>query len=373
MIQKSVGEKYTPFFEFSITPDNVFTLCYTLTPTLEIKMSASIYKIFPEMLHSIQYPSGETEKSLFEYLNAFRLDGSTGNELENYLKEDFKRFVYTLNLIPDKKSDTSILEIGANPYFTSILLRKFTNSHLFFTNYFENNSGELGKQVQRNIHTNETFEFEFINHNVETDDIPFDKEFDVVLFCEVLEHLISNPMQALLRIKKSLKKDGILILTTPNVNRLENISKMISGANIYDPYSGYGIYGRHNREYNKHELFMLLSHCGFNIEEMFSSDVHDNHSDNFFLANKFAENVLSIKNRKLDLGQYIFVRARNVSPAKPCKPTWLFRSYPDNELCDNNSVRWIREAIRHFEAPVFFRQLDKMRHIRCAVPKGHKR
>lgn len=296
-------------------------------------MSINICDIFPQILHPIQYPNGETELSLLNYLKGFRLDGSSGSELENYLKEDFKRFVYTLNLLPEPQHDSSLLEIGANPYFTSILIKKFTNYWLSCTNYFGINGG-IGKQIQTNKSKSEVFEFEYANHNIETDDIPFDRKFDVILFCEVLEHLTNDPMQAILRIKNSLNKDGILVLTTPNVNRLENISKMIAGSNIYDPYSGYGIYGRHNREYNKHELSLLLSHCGFEIEEMFSSDVHHNRSNDFFPVKNISKIIHSIRHRSLDLGQYIFLRAKNSSPANSRKPTWLYRSYADSELCD---------------------------------------
>lgn len=295
-------------------------------------MSAEINTIFPEIVRPLRYPAGETEQSLFEYLNGFHLDGSTGNELDNYLREDLRRFVYTINMLPHNQSNATLLEIGANPYFTSILLRKFTSYSLFFTNYFGNNATN-GKQTQRNQHTNEVFEFEFINHNIETADLPFPDRFDIILFCEVLEHLTNDPFKTLLRIKRSLKTGGILILTTPNVNRLENISRMISGSNIYDPYSGYGPYGRHNREYNKHELFLLLSHCGFEIEEAFSSDVHENRSNNYCSVKDFSKIIRNIRNRSLDLGQYIFVRARNSLPPKDGRPNWLFRSYPANEFC----------------------------------------
>lgn len=297
------------------------------------RISPDIYKTFPEMVHPIHYPDGETEKSLLKYLSGFRLDSSDENELDGYLKQDFKRFVYTLNLLPEARKDASLLEVGANPYFTSILLKKFTDYRLSFINYF-GEEHQNGKQVQKNSLIGDVFEFKYLNHNIEAADLPFDEKFDVILFCEVLEHLIEDPIQALLRLKKALKDDGLLILTTPNVNRLENIARMIAGTNIYDPYSGYGPYGRHNREYNKHELSLLLSHLGFEIETMFSSDVHTNHSNHFFPVKGFSKNVLSIKNRKLDLGQYIFVRARNSLPAETCKPRWLFRSYPSGELCD---------------------------------------
>jgi SAM-dependent methyltransferase len=298
-------------------------------------MKNEIHSIFPEIVHPLHYPNGESEESLLNYLQGFQLDGDESGELAGYLNEDFKRFVYTLNLLPQEKPGQSLLEIGSNPYFTSILLRKFTDYHLYLTNYFGEDA-KSGKQIQRNKESGDIFEFDFINHNIDAEDIPLDVEFDVAIFCEVLEHLTNDPMQALLRIKKSLKQDGTLILTTPNVNRLENISRMISGANIYDPYSGYGPYGRHNREYNKHELFLLLSHLGFEIEEMYTSDVHTNNSNNYYPVDKFSNNVLGMSNRRLDLGQYIFLRAKNSSPAKSCKPNWLYRSYPQNELCGEN-------------------------------------
>ena len=78
--------------------------------------------------------------------------------------------------------------------------------------------------------------------------------FDHILFCEVLEHLTNHPLRAVLQLKKVLKPDGMLVLTTPNAARLENVVAFIEGRNIYDPYSAYGPYGRHNREYTRHEL-----------------------------------------------------------------------------------------------------------------------
>jgi len=289
-------------------------------------------ELFPELKHPITFPEGETEESLLHFLKGFSLDNSNKKELEGYLTEDYRRFVYTLNLLGNG-GQGRLLEIGANPYFTSILLRKFTNFDLSFTNYFGVEGGEA-TQTHVNEETNDSYEFTYKNHNIDGSDLPFEGQFDVVLFCEVLEHLINDPQEALMRIKKSLKTGGHLILTTPNVNRLENISRMIAGANIYDPYSGYGIYGRHNREYNRHELSLLLDHLGFEIEEVYTSDVHPNHASNFFSVDKFAEVLRAVKHREHDLGQYIFIRAKNVKEAKVCKPSWLFRSYEEGVICD---------------------------------------
>jgi hypothetical protein len=42
-----------------------------------------------------------------------------------------------------------------------------------------------------------------------------------------------------------------------------------------DQYSGYGVYGRHNREYTLPEVKQLLTGNGFTVETSFTADVHD--------------------------------------------------------------------------------------------------
>lgn len=155
-------------------------------------------------------------------------------------------------------------------------------------------------------------------------------QWDIVCFCEVFEHMVDSPVRALLNINRMLKAGGTLIMSTPNVNRLENIARMLAGANIYDPYSGYGRYGRHNREYNKHELGQLLELCGFEAEIMFTRNVHDEYAGDFFDISRIMPLVESIPNRELDLGQYIFIRAKKRRDARQAAaPDWLYRSMSD--------------------------------------------
>jgi SAM-dependent methyltransferase len=277
-------------------------------------------------------PNGMREADVIELFSSFELEGAPKEEIENYWRQDWKRFVYTFGLAADLGGDC--LELGANPYFTSILLRLFSSLKLTFANYFGSGLGSHGAQTVAVRHpgTGETqrHTLEFQHFNTEDDAFPFESaSFDVVLFCEVIEHLQSDPIKVLLEIKRVLKPSGHLILTTPNVSRLENVCRMLAGANIYDPFSGYGPYGRHNREYNKHELAQLLAFCGFEMETLFSADVHENNAPAFFSL----ERVLPLVDfRKFDLGQYLFSRSRNTAAARAGRPSWLYRSYPAGEL-----------------------------------------
>ena len=119
-------------------------------------------------------------------------------------------------------------------------------------------------------------------------------------------------------------------MTTPNVARLENVARLISGANIYDPYRGYGLYGWHNREYNRHELEQLLKFEGFDHTMSFTADVHTNQAQIYCSVEEIAQ-LLRI--RENDLGQYIFFKATLIKQKTNLKrPSWLYRSYNKDEL-----------------------------------------
>ena len=289
-------------------------------------------------------PNGTSEEDIMRFFGSLVLDGGPPCELEDYWRQDWKRFMYTYGLVNDLKGHC--LEIGANPYFTTSLLKNFTPLELSLTNYFGPHFESEAAQRVTVTHplTGETkIESLLFSHfNIEKSPFPFpNAAFEVVLLCEVLEHLQTDPLRVLLEIKRVLKEGGHLILSTPNVSRLENVCRMIAGVNIYDPYSGYGAYGRHNREYNKHELALLLGHCGFDLEILFSADVHENCSANFFPLGQVTEMVRA---RAPDLGQYLFARARNAKPAVTRRPRWLYRSYPENEL-EEQSVALASESI----------------------------
>ncbi len=104
---------------------------------------------------------------------------------------------------------------------------------------------------------------------------PFrDQTFDIVFFGEVLEHIMDTD-SILLELKRILKNNGSLIVTTPNVASLPRRLLLLFGKNPFLEFSlnpqrsvpGIG----HIRYFTKATLFELLEANGFDVED-FTSD-----------------------------------------------------------------------------------------------------
>lgn len=98
----------------------------------------------------------------------------------------------------------------------------------------------------------------FVKHNGEKG-LPFkNKEFDGVLFLDVLEHL-KNRKQALAEVARVLKDRGYLLISVPNVNTSWKKLQKRYGLFYYtDP--------DHKTEFTKRSIESLLKKHGFRIE-----------------------------------------------------------------------------------------------------------
>jgi SAM-dependent methyltransferase len=120
--------------------------------------------------------------------------------------------------------------------------------------------------------------------NIEVDPLPLpDDCIDAAVCCQVLEHFSHSHLRVMQEIHRVLKNGGIVEVDVPNAVSFRNRSRVLRGKNItYDyekhylyaqpvPYKGMSFYPeRHNREFTKAELRILLQAGGFrNIEIMF--------------------------------------------------------------------------------------------------------
>lgn len=95
-------------------------------------------------------------------------------------------------------------------------------------------------------------------------DLPFREHFDLVVLCEVLEHLPVPPHLVLTKMARWLKPGGRFLLTTPNLYRLRNVVRMACGGDLFsvfrypEPGSGIG----HLVEYSSEHVQWQIERAG---------------------------------------------------------------------------------------------------------------
>lgn len=292
----------------------------------------------------IVFPEAMDQNSTLAFLESVHVEGGPSSEMSKYLERDWRRFMYTWQLCRNLKG--RCLEIGSSPYFMTSLLMEFTELDVVMSNYAPSSSKTGEHFVQWSSPQTGVLAQHAMKHdlfNVECDLLPYpDNHFDVILFCEVLEHMTNDPLAALMEIRRVLKPGGQLVLTTPNIACANNLMKIAQGKNINDRYSAYGPYGRHNREYTASEVSALLVQTGFTVSTQFTANVLFRRTSQL-IANFVTEALFSIfsRSRARALGQYIFISAVKVSSGPATRPDWLFRSYADKDMtlvARNNEV-----------------------------------
>jgi SAM-dependent methyltransferase len=207
--------------------------------------------------------------------NFFERYANGPEEGDVYLATHGRRFVETLNRLPSLPDVPLILELGAVPYSMTILLRRYFQADVSTLSLYEVEGGP-GTHVLESRDRRHRHEFAYQPVNVERDIFPFpDGAFDLVLCCEILEHLLINPSHMLFEAHRVLRPAGHLVVTTPNVVRDQNLRAILEGRNINDAYHGNGIYGRHNREYAPAEVPLILEACGYEIVSHEVINVYD--------------------------------------------------------------------------------------------------
>lgn len=95
-----------------------------------------------------------------------------------------------------------------------------------------------------------------------------DRQFDVVVICEVIEHVEDDRRTAKIAFD-ALRPGGELLLTVPNIDRFPNRVRKLLGAQ--PRFMSYGP-GGHLREYTPESVHELVSSAGFVCERMVGVD-----------------------------------------------------------------------------------------------------
>jgi SAM-dependent methyltransferase len=194
--------------------------------------------------------------------------------MRGYLAASLDRLVTTLNLIPrlPNPERVRVLEIGGMPYFMTVLVKKFLGYQAEVANEPSLERGRRGNLQVLENDDGERHEVRYKTLNLEYDRWPWeDDSFDLVLYCEVIEHLVYDPTHTLAEAHRVLKNDsGKLLLSTPNALSTYSLWQMLRGENFYPPYSGHSHYARHHRLFSPQELAFLCGEVGFEVHDSYS-------------------------------------------------------------------------------------------------------
>jgi 2-polyprenyl-3-methyl-5-hydroxy-6-metoxy-1,4-benzoquinol methylase len=175
----------------------------------------------------------------------------------------FKHFKYSshywiLKCLVDAGRPLRILDVGtADGYLGAIL--KEQGHHL------------VGVEYDRVLAEKARLHYSFLHRaDIETFDFPYHHEFDVVIFADVLEHLI-DPEKVLRRALPTLRPNGQVIISVPNVANVVVRLALLFG---HFDYTDRGILDRtHLRFFTLASLRRLVDDCAFQIVRLFPTPI----------------------------------------------------------------------------------------------------
>jgi SAM-dependent methyltransferase len=157
---------------------------------------------------------------------------------------------YCNRYIPDRQS--SVLEVGASS-FTAELARRFEHLDVLGLDKHRSHFCELAVSDDHYI----IFDLNRALFPELTIDL---KQYDAIVFAEVIEHLFCPPEVSLGFLRNALRPGGVLICQTPNGLSLEKRLRMLLGNPPFDRKTSC-----HYREFSKNELFEAAQRAGLEV------------------------------------------------------------------------------------------------------------
>ena len=179
-----------------------------------------------------------------------RKDKSYLRRLLEIIKNFLDRSLIKKSLNKLSFESINCLDIGGGSGWMSNMLREL-DSRVVSTTILD-----LEKSSKKIAETNG---HEFICSNI--NDIKIKNRFHFVIMFNLIEHVM-DPEKTLLKVNKSMKKGGILIIKTPNTQTIsKNLFKNLYWGGLHAP--------RHWVLFNKENFSRLIKKSNFEIEEFF--------------------------------------------------------------------------------------------------------
>lgn len=171
------------------------------------------------------------------------------------------------NIIPEQiKKNTTVLDVGCNTGFLAKILKEKN----VITDGIDINDEALTKAKK---YCRKIYKRDLYSGKLDIDKI----RYDYIVFADLLEHL-PRPDLLLLDTQKYLKKQGRIIVSLPNIARLEIRLKLLFGK--FDYTKGGILSEDHLRFFTKKSAYEMFESCGYEIEDIVPSGL--GHQFNIF-------------------------------------------------------------------------------------------
>lgn len=214
--------------------------------------------------------------SLEAFLQSLGVGNIPSTFTTKYHKTHIKRFEETIRLIGTAKRGRRVLEIGATDLFQLALATNFGFGEVWGTVFSDDPEEKLHPRTVTAAGHSVTATT--VSLDIESELFPVTAGyFDLILYCEVLEHMDIDPMFALTEFNRILPIGGQLILTTPNCCSARNTWKILQGyrPHFYMQYEKSRTPYRHNFEYDVHAAKQLVEAAGFHVDRLYTQDVFE--------------------------------------------------------------------------------------------------
>jgi len=187
----------------------------------------------------------------------------TAPEEQVYLRTHARRYSLLLELVSGLRPER-ILVVG--PSYESVLLRESIPGATVNTLGWQDHRFPL-RGGERHV-----------QHDLNDGSPPALEPHDVVVCCEVIEHLHVSPVPVLRLLASALRPGGHLILQTPNATAFPKRLRMALGRNPYDPIRDEVDNPGHFHEYTVRELLAAVEAAGFEVVRWLTQNYFDHGS-----------------------------------------------------------------------------------------------
>ena len=229
-----------------------------------------------------------------------------------YFEQHRQRVVRTLSILPLGSPGSRALELGSYLHMSAVLERVLGYGTVR-TTYYAPSVGRNAASLP--IRGQQPFTTVLDLFDAESHVYPYsDSSFDLVLCCELIEHLLHDPMHLLLECWRVLADGGRLVITTPNIASLTSVWSVLDGRHNPQVFSRYPAKDNadipHVREYTPHEISHAVRSAGFEVDTLFTERTEGAHHATWVL------DILQANGFKTALrGEQIYCVARKRTPA----------------------------------------------------------